>query len=138
MSRRTPARPEQTQSLSDIIRDALRAAALAPDTASALDVAGAALCDIAQLTRCHQLTQPDRFDNRPLRTVERAMDNTEGVLERAACIFEAIDRLTRDGDDVVNELALIGRSIVAQQSEAVDSALMTLHRFMAATEACHG
>jgi hypothetical protein len=49
MSRATPARPEQ--SALEIIRAALRAAALAPTVIDALDATGDALRQLAELTR---------------------------------------------------------------------------------------
>ncbi|MCL4670433.1 MULTISPECIES: hypothetical protein [Burkholderia] len=45
------ARPEQTESILEIIRAALRAAALAPSDRDALDVLGAALVCLADLSR---------------------------------------------------------------------------------------
>ncbi|QBQ97896.1 hypothetical protein [Paraburkholderia pallida] len=137
MLRHIPARHEQTQSLSNIVRDALRAAALAPDTASALDVAGAALCDIAQFARDQQLPSTERADDHPLRTFGCVADDTLGVLERAACIFDSIERLTRDGDETINELALIGRTFVAQQAKELDGATVSFGRYISTTEVCH-
>lgn len=49
--RQVPARPEQTQSPIEIIRAALRAAALAPSDAAALDATGEALRRLAELSR---------------------------------------------------------------------------------------
>lgn len=49
--RHIPARPEQTQSSLEIIRIALRAAALAPTVFDALDVTGDALRRLAELAR---------------------------------------------------------------------------------------
>lgn len=46
-----PARPERSQSPIEIIRTALRAAALAPSDRAALDVAGAALARLAEIAR---------------------------------------------------------------------------------------
>jgi hypothetical protein len=46
-----PARPEQQQSPLEIIRNALRAAALAPNADAALDVTGAALVRLADLAK---------------------------------------------------------------------------------------
>lgn len=56
MLRRIPARPEQTQSHS-VIREALRAAALAPSDRDAIDVLGAALHRLAQLA-CEESACP--------------------------------------------------------------------------------
>jgi hypothetical protein len=49
--RHIPARPEQTQAIPALIADALRAAALAPSDRDALDVLGAALVRLADLSR---------------------------------------------------------------------------------------
>ncbi|WP_167530903.1 hypothetical protein [Paraburkholderia agricolaris] len=49
--RHIPARPEQIQSAIEIIRAALRAAALAPDDAAALDATGDALRRLFELAR---------------------------------------------------------------------------------------
>jgi len=46
-----PARPEQTQSPAEIIRTALRSAALAPTVFDALDVTGDALRRLADMAR---------------------------------------------------------------------------------------
>jgi len=46
-----PARPEHQQTPLEIIRNALRAAALAPSDRAALDVAGAALGRLADLAK---------------------------------------------------------------------------------------
>ncbi|WP_175111835.1 hypothetical protein [Paraburkholderia solisilvae] len=139
MLRQATARPGQPESLSTIVREALRTAALAPDLAAALDVAGAALIDIAQLARDDQ---PSQREQAPVReifcTIQRVADETLGALERAACIFAAIDRLTRDTDEPVNELALIGRSLVSSQSEALDSTFTGIAYRMSRMEACHG
>ncbi|VWC98972.1 hypothetical protein BLA18112_03853 [Burkholderia lata] len=51
MAAKASARPEQTQSPLEIIRNALRAAALAPSDRDALDVAGDALRRLADLAR---------------------------------------------------------------------------------------
>ncbi|MBN3779794.1 hypothetical protein G3O06_19850 [Burkholderia sp. Ac-20345] len=49
--RQAPARPEQPQSPLEIIRGALRAAALAPTYQDALDVTGDALRHLAEIAR---------------------------------------------------------------------------------------
>jgi len=49
--RQSAPRPEQLQSPLEIIRTALRAAALAPTYQDALDVTGDALCRLAELAR---------------------------------------------------------------------------------------
>ncbi|WP_185723470.1 hypothetical protein [Burkholderia stagnalis] len=49
--RQAPARPEQSQSPLEIIRAALRAAALASSDGAALDVTGDALRRLAELAR---------------------------------------------------------------------------------------
>jgi len=46
-----PARPEQSQSPLEIIRSALRAAAVAPTVYDALDLTGAALAHLADLAK---------------------------------------------------------------------------------------
>ncbi|VWC01018.1 hypothetical protein BLA6860_04833 [Burkholderia lata] len=51
MAAKASARPEQAQSSLEIIRNALRAAALAPTDSDALDVAGDALRRLADLAR---------------------------------------------------------------------------------------
>ncbi|WP_198345547.1 hypothetical protein [Burkholderia ubonensis] len=51
MRANTLARPEQTESILEIICAALRAAALAPSDRDALDVLGAALVCLADLSR---------------------------------------------------------------------------------------
>ncbi|GAB2877752.1 hypothetical protein GCM10027093_11330 [Paraburkholderia jirisanensis] len=139
MVRQATARPEQSESLSTIVRKALRTAALAPDLAAALDVAGAALIDIAQLARDDHPAQREQPSVREIFcTIQRTADETLSVLERAACIFAAIERLTRDTDEPVNELALIGRSLVSDQSEVLDAAFTSIAHSMSRTEACHG
>ena len=49
--RHIPARPEQTQSTPSLIRDTLRAAALAPSDREALDVLGAVFLDLVEAAR---------------------------------------------------------------------------------------
>jgi hypothetical protein len=51
MAAKAPARPEQTLSSLEIIRNALRAAALAPTDRAALDTVGDALRQLADLVR---------------------------------------------------------------------------------------
>lgn len=51
MAAKAPARPEQTLSSLEIIRNALRAAALAPTDRAALDTVGDALRQLADLAR---------------------------------------------------------------------------------------
>ena len=152
MLRHIPARPEQTSFphfLTDKVSIAIRSAALAPDLASALDIAGAALVDIAALGRGedHPLAsaedascgvaasahQDDRFC-----LARAAADQTIATLYRLASILEAIQRCARDVDMAVEDLAKLGREIVEVEAERLDVTFSHLAYRPISTEVSHG
>lgn len=135
-------RAEEAPSVSKIISDALRAAALAPTLSDALDAAGVALTDIANMARseappAHPATV-DTWAVESLCIARNTANETLRVLDRLACLFESIARLTRDTDDAVGELACIGREIIDAEIDRVDTVFTHLSHCELSTEVCHG
>ncbi|VWD17354.1 hypothetical protein [Burkholderia contaminans] len=113
MLRHIPARPEQSQLsnfLTGKVSVALRSAALAPNLASALDIAGAALVDIATIARSECQTAARSFPS----THDTAASALQ-ALDRIAGILEAIERLASDDDGAIADLAGVARGLLAHQ-----------------------
>ncbi|WP_244136762.1 hypothetical protein [Burkholderia vietnamiensis] len=113
MLRHIPARPEQSQFsnfLTDKVSVALRSAALAPNLASALDIAGAALVDIAAVARSER---PSVTWVAP--SVHDTASSALQALDRIASILESIERLAANNDDAIADLAALARGLLAHQ-----------------------
>ncbi|HEM7884006.1 hypothetical protein [Burkholderia cenocepacia] len=113
MLRHIPARPEQPQFsnlLTDKVSGALRSAALAPSLASALDIAGAALVDIATIARSER-----QSPTWAIPCVHDAAAMALHALDRIASILEAIERLATDSDSAIADLAVLARGILARE-----------------------
>jgi hypothetical protein len=152
MLRHIPARPEQTSFphfLSDKVSIAIRSAALAPDLASALDIAGAALVDIAAIARIEVQTStvvddaargtpvsPDTDDR--FGFAHAAVDQAITTLDRLGSIFEAIQRCARDVDLTVEDLAIFGRELVQAETERLDVTFSHLAHQQHSAEVRHG
>ena len=113
MLRHIPVRPEQSQFsnyLTGKISIALRSAALAPNLASALDIAGAALVDIATIARrnCQAPTWP-------IQSTHDTAGSTLQALDRIASILESIECLASDNDDAIADLAALARDLLVHQ-----------------------
>ncbi|MFM0210467.1 hypothetical protein PQQ96_23980 [Paraburkholderia sediminicola] len=107
-------------SLTAIVADALRGAALAPTVGEALDVAGAALCSIAHIARADQPSARDHCANEPFCIARDAADQTMRVLDRVSYLLESISRLARDVDSAVEDLAHIARELVDAETDRID------------------
>lgn len=149
MLRHIPARPEQTASLSTIVRDALRAAALAPDLSSALDIAGGALVDIAAVARGERQpsTSAEEAPSGPavsvhhddrFRLARAAADQALTTLDRLGSILEAIQRCARDSDMAIEDLATVGREIAQAEAERLDVTFTQALLRSVSTEVGHG
>jgi hypothetical protein len=125
-------------SLTSIITDALRGAALAPTVSEALDVAGAALCTIADLARTDQPSAHAQCANEPFCLARDAADQTMRVLDRVSYLFEAIARLARDADGAIEDLASVGRELVDAETDRVDRVFTRLAHQVIAAEVQHG
>lgn len=132
-----PEQPSFPNTLTEIVRAALREAALANDTASALDAAGEALCQIADIARKEQSTSTSSSASSALRVARTAADSVLSALDRLHSLLESIERLTADSDAAVADLAAMARGIVAAESHRVDVALTSISPF-AKSEAVHG
>ncbi|CAG4908331.1 ash family protein [Paraburkholderia saeva] len=130
--------PEQTRSPIEIIRGALRDAAFAPTLSDALDIAGAALSDVARLACDDRPAARASTTDETLDLAHRVANETLRVFDRISCIFEAIQRLTCDSDDAVSDLANIGRSLAAEKCDRIDTVFTYMAHRAAAAEACHG
>jgi len=145
MLRHVPARSEQTSfpnTLTKVISDALREAAIAPTLSEALDCAGAALCSIANLARIEpSAPQPPAVDMRAIESLcvaQNTANETLRVLDRLACLLESIARLARDSDDAIEALACIGAEIIDAEIDRVDAVFTHLSHCELSTEVCHG
>lgn len=136
MLRHTPARPEQPQFsnfLTDKVSAALRSAALAPSLASALDIAGAALVDIAAIARNECQTSTWTFPS--------AHDTAAAALQalgRIASILESIERLASDNDDAIADLAALARGLLAHQIGRAELVFTSTALQSTDSEVCHG
>lgn len=135
-------RAQDAPSVSKIISDALRAAALAPTLSDALDTAGAALTDIAKMARSEApATQTATVGMRVVESLciaRSTADETLRVLDRVACLLESIARLARDSDDAIEALACIGAEIIDAEIDRVDTVFTHLSHCELSTEVCHG
>ncbi|WP_050017493.1 hypothetical protein [Burkholderia cenocepacia] len=136
MLRHIPARPEQSQFsnfLTGKVSVALRSAALAPNLASALDIAGAALVDIATIARneCETSTWafPSAHD-----TAASALQ----ALDRIASILESIERLASDNDEAIADLAALARGLLAHQIGRAELVFTSTVLQKVDAEVCHG
>jgi hypothetical protein len=135
MLRHIPAHPEQSNlpnTLTEIANRALRDAALAIDTASALDAAGEALCHIAQIARKQPPAASSSSAANALCVARTTADGTLYALDRLHSLLESIERLTNDSDAAVADLAAMARGIVATETHRVDVALTTITPFVKA------
>lgn len=122
-------------SLTAIVADALRGAALAPTVGEALDVAGAALCSIAHIARADQPTARRQCANEPFCIARDTADQTMRVLDRISYLLESIQRLACDADAAVEDLASLGREIVAAETDRIDGVFTRLAHQAIAAEA---
>jgi hypothetical protein len=133
-----PDRAEQAASVSKIVADGLRAAVLAPDLASALGAAGGALTDIANLTRGDQPSAHGQCAYESFCVARDTADQTMRTLDRVSYLLESIQRLARDADAAIEDLASIGREIVAAETDRIDRVFTRLAHHVVAAEALHG
>lgn len=118
MLRDSTARLEQTSFphfLTGKVSVALRSAALAPNLAAALDIAGAALVEIAAVARSERQSS--------MWTASVAHDSADAALQafdRIAGILEAIERLAVEYDGAIADLAAIARGLLASQIGRVE------------------
>jgi len=141
MSRHIHARSEQPSfpnALTKVISDALREAAIAPTLSDALDVAGAALTDIANMARGEPPAAREPLGNDSLTLVCEVADETLRAFDRVASLLEAIQRLACDNDDAIADLAAMGRGLVAKQTDRVDLVFTCMARHASASEVRHG
>lgn len=125
-------------SLTAIVADALRGAALAPTVGEALDVAGAALCSIASLARADRPAMRGQCVNEPFCAARDTADGTMRVLDRISYLLESIQRLARDADAAIEDLACIGRELVDAETERIDRVFTRLSHQALAGEVQHG
>ncbi|QTO19597.1 hypothetical protein [Burkholderia seminalis] len=136
MLRHIPARPEQPQFsnfLTDKVSATLRSAALAPNIASALDIAGAALVDIATIARSERRSQTWAMSS----THDTAAAALQ-ALDRIASILESIERLASDNDDAIADLAALARGLLAHQIGRAELVFTSTALQSTDTEVCHG
>jgi len=139
--RHAQARPEQTSlpnSLTAIVADALRGAALAPTVGEALDVAGAALCSIAHIARADQPSARRQCANESFCLARDAADQTMRVLDRVSYLLEAIARLACDTDGAIEDLASVGRELVEAETDRIDRVFTRLAHQALTSEVQHG
>lgn len=143
--RQAPARPEQTQFpnyFTSIVSDALRGAALAPDLATALDIAGAALANIAGVARgeipAGRSSSETSIEDDALQLACKVADEALEALSSVTSILEAVERLSFDNDAAICDLATLGREIVAKQYDRLDLAFTGLAHRSATQEMRHG
>lgn len=137
----TTARSEQEylpNSLTSIVAEALRGAALAPTVGEALDVAGAALCSIATIARADQPAMRGQCVNEPFCAARDAADQTMRVLDRVSYLFEAIARLACDADGAIEDLASVGRELVDAETDRIDRVFTRLAHQALSVEVQHG
>ncbi|MFL9863226.1 hypothetical protein PQR67_03450 [Paraburkholderia fungorum] len=115
-----PDRAEQAASVSKIVADGLRAAVLAPDLASALDAAGGALIDIANLASGDRPSTHGQYAYESFCDARDAADQTMRVLDRVSYLFEAIARLACDADGAIEDLASVGRELADAETDRID------------------
>lgn len=120
------------------VSDALRTAALAPTLSDALDVAGAALSEIADMARSGAPTSHTSSGDDSLVRVREVADETLHVFYRIASLLDAIERLAHDSDDAIADLAAMGRGLVAKQTDRVDLLFTCVARRVSAQGAHHG
>ncbi|MGB8414970.1 hypothetical protein [Paraburkholderia sp.] len=138
LDQRSPERAEQAASVSKIVADGLRAAVLAPDLASALDAAGGALTDIANLARGDQPSAHGQCAYESFCGARDTVDQTMRTLDRVAYLLESIQRLARDADGAIEELASVGRELVEAETERIDRVFTRLAHQALAAEVQHG
>lgn len=112
MLRQASARPEQhllPNNLTHIARDAIRAAALAPNADAALDVAGAALSAIADTARAAPC---DRSPASPHNEIPLRLTK---AIQRACLLFSLIEASAGSPADLRQALVLsqVGRELMA-------------------------
>lgn len=123
--------------LTNLVADALRGAALAPSVSEALDVAGAALCTIATLARADQPALRGQCRNEPFCIARDTADQTMRVLDRISYLLESIQRLACDADAAVEDLASIARELVAAETDRIDHVFTRLSHQALAAEVQH-
>jgi hypothetical protein len=142
-------RAQPEPSALQIVADALRAAAFAPTPSAALDIAGAALANIADLARgepprvakdlipnctlCESPAARDTRERDSFLLVREIADETLRVFDRVASVLEAIERLSIESDDAIADLAALARGLVAKQTDRVDHIFTCTTRYATST-----
>jgi hypothetical protein len=140
MLRQASARPEQLlpKNLTSLVNAALHAAAVAPSLADALDVAGSALCDIADLARREPSVVVEEGADTRFYAARDTVDDTMNTLDRLSSLCEAIARCSLDKDQAIEDLALVACEIARAEAHRLDCVFTRLAHQPLAAEVRHG